>query len=324
MDVDDMTAAYFEDRGTNCGADMRKLVSFASSLWFVDGSRCALLVDCTSGRLFGLGTNTLFPLVAYGDAGCGLLHREVAPADFARPGAAVDWMEEYARRLTSGVYSTAEAPSALAVQLARAFGGDATAAGGEDAAEEPPLQYISLMRNDPEANVEARTRGVVVQASPQLVVALSALNVGAMVWTYRIRMRMCNAMEADGAAGAAASSGGGSGGTASTPVVRCQLARRKWYIQMTGTGEPEVVDGEAVIGLYPKLSATAPEDEWFQYQSCTSAGAPDTSSWENGGAMWGTYRMVPGTLAAPEGEPFEVVVPRFTFRLPRQEAYMFC
>lgn len=85
----------------------------------------------------------------------------------------------------------------------------------------------------------------------------------------------------------------------------CQLYWRRWIICVNDT-VVEDFNAEAVVGQYPLLR---PGEREFVYQSCSPQ--PSTS-----GSMEGSFTFVPGSLADPKGDPFEVKVPRFTLQLP--------
>ena len=237
-----------------------------------------------------------------------------------QPDAVLVWLEEYVRRLETGVYNVADVPADTMVLLQRFK------------APDQALRYISVIRNDPEVNVEARTHGVVVQASPLLMTPMCT-PAGEAVWTYRIRCRMDAAAVISGAADASAATataaagadvaGAGTGDATSRLVTRCQLLSRHWFIAPGGPREPdfepEEVQGPGVIGLYPQLSVDDKPGEWFCYQSCSGG-----TQQEPAGTMWGTFTMVPGSIAAPEGPEFDVNVPVFTMRPPSQEEFLFC
>ncbi|XP_028757198.1 F-box protein SKIP16 [Neltuma alba] len=85
----------------------------------------------------------------------------------------------------------------------------------------------------------------------------------------------------------------------------CQLHRRHWLIRADDVVVSDV-NGEAVIGEFPLLY---PGDKEFVYQSCTPLPTPS-------GSIEGSFTFVPGSLANPEGSPFEVTVARFPLQLP--------
>jgi ApaG protein len=78
---------------------------------------------------------------------------------------------------------------------------------------------------------------------------------------------------------------------------RVQLMRRHWFIQ-DGSGDIREVEGEGVVGQQPII----PPHGWHEYLSnCI------LSTFE--GSMEGTYLM-----RRPNGETFEVMIPRFALR----------
>lgn len=73
---------------------------------------------------------------------------------------------------------------------------------------------------------------------------------------------------------------------------------------------PQSVTGDGVIGEYPLLRSSEGDDGLFEYCSLTySASSPR-------GTMGGYFVMVPGRIAAPTGEPFQVEVPTFDLQVP--------
>ncbi|KAJ1626988.1 hypothetical protein T492DRAFT_1028933 [Pavlovales sp. CCMP2436] len=115
------------------------------------------------------------------------------------------------------------------------------------------------------------------------------------------------------------------------PHASAQLVRRRWLIS-DGSEEPRHVVGDGVVGMFPVLRrgggyrddrqakqtfsgaaslAKGKEREgWFEYQSFSG---PMGSA--EGGKFAGDIMFVPGSLAAPTGEPFAVSVA--PFRLAR-------
>eukprot|EP00607_Mallomonas_marina_P001334 CAMPEP_0182438610 /NCGR_PEP_ID=MMETSP1167-20130531/85885_1 /TAXON_ID=2988 /ORGANISM="Mallomonas Sp, Strain CCMP3275" /LENGTH=113 /DNA_ID=CAMNT_0024632045 /DNA_START=1344 /DNA_END=1685 /DNA_ORIENTATION=- len=109
-------------------------------------------------------------------------------------------------------------------------------------------------------------------------------------------------------------------------MTSCQLKSRHWEIQFGEEESPQVVDGEAVIGMYPTLTVSSPDiegtgeedpdliwdisSEWpFEYQSCTNG-------WTAPGKMGGWFSFVPGTLSLPNGPEFQVNVAPFALTIP--------
>eukprot|EP00980_Cylindrotheca_fusiformis_P023309 scaffold10345_cov158-Cylindrotheca_fusiformis.AAC.1 len=82
----------------------------------------------------------------------------------------------------------------------------------------------------------------------------------------------------------------------------CQLQSRHWKITNFETGSVNEVHGEGVIGMFPILSEGGYMDAGaffpttFQYQSCTGP--------IRRGSFGGTLEFVPGTIASPTGPPF--------------------
>eukprot|EP00434_Breviolum_minutum_P042580 symbB.v1.2.037906.t1/scaffold5733.1/size24139/2 len=168
--------------------------------------------------------------------------------------------------------------------------------------EEAPMQCgISLFPNmSPELTV-CVTQGVEVRASSIYMPEHSA------GWTYSIAIRLVGTKEERG-------------------FEKCQLVSRHWEIAEEGY-EPERIDGDGVIGLFPILvdggwlrnnesdphgqyGIRGKADGFFRYQSCSGRNA--TMRGWFGGAM----TFVPGTRRRPEGPPFRVKVERFQLRVP--------
>ncbi len=80
-------------------------------------------------------------------------------------------------------------------------------------------------------------------------------------------------------------------------MERVQLLRRHWYIR-DGSGNIREVEGEGIVGQQPII----PPHGWHEYVSnCI------LNTFE--GSMEGTYLM-----RRPNGEVFEVAIPRFALR----------
>lgn len=107
----------------------------------------------------------------------------------------------------------------------------------------------------------------------------------------------------------------------------CQLYKRQWKIQ-AGDNDPEVVEGEGVIGLFPILEDAGwrvsrdsdPHGIYdqppgllpgpFRYQSCAGR-----NPWMYG-TFGGRILMIPGTIKNPTGEPFWVDMTPFRLYVP--------
>lgn len=127
------------------------------------------------------------------------------------------------------------------------------------------------------------SHGIEVSPSPLFIPSLSS-SVGELFFAYNIRMTAVPDR---------------------MPSASLQLARRHWRIRAGAT--EEVVDGEGVIGLYPRFHRDQPSTHPFSYESCTHISPP--------GAMSGTFTFVVGSLSAPQGE-VQVAVPSFELAVP--------
>ncbi|KAG5560921.1 hypothetical protein RHGRI_004078 [Rhododendron griersonianum] len=85
----------------------------------------------------------------------------------------------------------------------------------------------------------------------------------------------------------------------------CQLYRRHLIFRANDIVVNDINE-EAVIGKFPLLR---PGEEEFVYESCT----PLSSS---SGSVEGCFTFVPGRLADPKGDPFDVELARFPLQLP--------
>jgi F-box protein 3 len=190
----------------------------------------------------------------------------------------IGWFEEFAGRLSGGVFSAGRLSPMM-----RNVG----------------KSVVQFPCSGPEMTVEV-TRGVQCTASP---VAMG----GSQGWAYSIRVRLL---------------GPEHGWTAERRGFEsCQLITRRWQIFNKGTGQTETVEGEGVIGFYPLLEETrhrpdmqGEEADWFDeptfvYQSCSGR--------SKGGTFGGTLRFVPGSIRAPTGPEFDVVVKTFTLERPK-------
>lgn len=108
----------------------------------------------------------------------------------------------------------------------------------------------------------------------------------------------------------------------------CQLTTRTWRIQASDDEEPDIVNGEGVIGFFPILtdggwicnSLSDPHQQYgesqgfregqFRYQSCSGR--------KRGmrGSFGGTLRFVPGNRKKPTGKPFDAVLEPFKLYIP--------
>jgi len=198
--------------------------------------------------------------------------------DAAPPGCGlIGWFEAFAGRLAGGVFSAGRL-----IPMLRNVG----------------KSVVQFPCSGPEMTVEV-TRGVQCTAS-------SVIMGGQGGWAYSIRIRLL---------------GPADGWTAETRGFEsCQLLSRRWEIYNKASGQTETVEGAGVIGFYPLLEETRhrpdmenQESEWhddptFVYQSCSGR--------SKGGTFGGTLRFVPGSLLAPTGPEFDVVVKTFSLEAP--------
>ncbi len=117
----------------------------------------------------------------------------------------------------------------------------------------------------------ATTRGVVVSVQTAYLPEQSDPDAGEWVWAYQVRIE----------------------NHGPEPV---QLLRRTWRIT-DARGRMQVVEGDGVVGVQPKLGP----GEAFEYTSGTPLG---TAS----GFMSGVYHMV----ASATGEAFDTEIPAFS------------
>jgi uncharacterized protein affecting Mg2+/Co2+ transport len=203
------------------------------------------------------------------------------------------WLEEFARRLSSGLIgegimgSTPHDPVALTLfpRWRRGIASPVTPQGI------PECSY-------------AVTRGVEVIASA--VYAPQALHQFGFIYSIRVRLVAPNS-------GTVGRDDDGDDSKYQSPdergFVTCQLRSRHWKISNYETGNEEDVHGEGVIGMYPLLREGGYTDAGyifeggFRYQSCTGP--------MRKGAFEGTLEFIPGSLNAPTGPPFHVELKPF-------------
>lgn len=127
-------------------------------------------------------------------------------------------------------------------------------------------------------------------------------------WTYSIRLALVGTAEERG-------------------FETCQLTTRKWIIEEDGR-EPDIVQGDGVIGLFPILETggwalnpdSDPHGQYmrdeghiagpFRYQSCSGRNASMR------GFFSGELTFVPGSRRSPTGAPFEAKLACFRLRVP--------
>ncbi|CAE8597564.1 unnamed protein product [Polarella glacialis] len=148
----------------------------------------------------------------------------------------------------------------------------------------------------------AVTRGVEVCAS-----AIYMAECPRQGWTYSIRFRLQGTAEERG-------------------FQTCQLQSRRWIIAEEGA-EPEHVEGDGVIGLFPLLNdagwvvnqSSDPHGQYrhvgqqpapFVYQSCSGRFRQGRR-----GTFGGEVLFVPGTIRKPTGAPFAVRVEPFPLEI---------
>ncbi|CAH9076082.1 unnamed protein product [Cuscuta epithymum] len=153
------------------------------------------------------------------------------------------------------------------------------------------IRSISLYPEQPPLCSETVTNGVKVRASAVFVPESCDLHHDSGKYTFAYSIRMSLSPKGCNINGMKFSS--------------CQLYRRHWIIRANDDITHDV-SGEAVIGKYPLL---LPGEEEFVYESCTTLSS-------SSGSIEGHFTFVPGSLAEPEGTPFEVEVARFPLQLP--------
>jgi len=168
--------------------------------------------------------------------------------------------------------------------------------------ESPMSLGISLFPATPPEMTVCVTRGVEVRASP---IYMPEHDAG---WTYSIALRLVGTATERG-------------------FERCQLLSRRWEIEEEGRPEPEQVEGEGVIGLFPILvdggwivsresdphgqyQTRGRSDGFFRYQSCSGR------STSMKGRFGGSLEFLPGSKKNPEGDRFRVRVEPFRLYIP--------
>ncbi|XP_020596827.1 F-box protein SKIP16 [Phalaenopsis equestris] len=198
-------------------------------------------------------------------------------------GALMLWLEEHSRLLHNGIIQTRMLRKARTISLF------------PEAVSGTPMvrrsEAISLYPSSLTTYSTAVTNGVQIRASAVFVPELSILNGERMEYCYSYSIRMSLIPEECFLNGVYYST--------------CQLSCRHWIIRSNDNIVDEV-SGEAVIGLYPHLR---PNQNEFVYESCTPL--PYAS-----GSIEGSFTFVPGSLAHPEGPPFEVKVAPFKLEVP--------
>lgn len=208
---------------------------------------------------------------------------------------ALVWMEEFARRLSSGdIVPNRVGVGEQTVEVLSLY--PTVAAESRVGGHPDPVPVVS----------RAVTRGVEVVAS-----GVFAHDMGCHV--YSIRIRLLTEDE----------EGGGRAGVPPRGFETCQLASRNWSIRNHVSGELDEVTGDGVVGMYPLLnagggyrndtgnSATSVragdmETTVFRYQSCCGP---------TQGSFRGKIKFVPGSLRAPQGDPFWVELAPFALDL---------
>jgi len=108
----------------------------------------------------------------------------------------------------------------------------------------------------------------------------------------------------------------------------CQLTTRTWRIKGSEDEEPDVINGEGVIGFFPILAdggwicnrLSDPHGQYgdggfqegmFRYQSCSGQ-----ISGGMRGSFGGSLRFVPGNRKKPTGKPFDAELKPFKLYIP--------
>eukprot|EP00735_Rhodelphis_limneticus_P012997 TRINITY_DN6465_c0_g1::TRINITY_DN6465_c0_g1_i1::g.22456::m.22456 TRINITY_DN6465_c0_g1::TRINITY_DN6465_c0_g1_i1::g.22456 ORF type:complete len:462 (+),score=49.33,sp/Q9LND7/SKI16_ARATH/30.71/2e-55,DUF525/PF04379.9/8.7e-15,DUF525/PF04379.9/5.5e+02,F-box-like/PF12937.2/4.5e-07,F-box-like/PF12937.2/3e+02,SMI1_KNR4/PF09346.5/9.7e-06,F-box/PF00646.28/7.7e-05 TRINITY_DN6465_c0_g1_i1:27-1412(+) len=193
----------------------------------------------------------------------------------------LEWLSEYSRRLEDGTY-----------RVALLHPDDEATLG------------INLFPTKGPSTSVCVTRGIEVHASSLLAVEVS--DARKLFHTYSITMR-----------------------NVGSELSSCQLTHRHWIINEADSTKPKELRDAAVIGKYPRL---VPGHEPFSYQSCTPMHDPvneitqglteeqeerlRAQGYRVVGTMEGDFTFVPGTIAAPEGPPFDAIVARFNLIRP--------
>lgn len=184
----------------------------------------------------------------------------------------LDWFEEYASLLSTDTFRIAPV-----LELPQTTG-------------EPGINLYPIT---PPRFGEAVTHGVCVRAGSLFIPELSRPS---EYWfSYSMRMHIPESS------------------SSAAPPAGCQLLSRHLIFDKGVRGvPPQIVDGEAVIGMHPLLKVGEPE---FVYQSCTSA--PAAANWDYPPTVSGSFRFVPGSIENPTGPPFDVSIPLIELNMPK-------
>ena len=211
----------------------------------------------------------------------------VAVANSLMPCDVLEWLDAYATRLERGVYEIGE----LVPQHP----------------QQAPFDTRSILLYPTIADTMGRTSRAVTNGIEVIASGVDAVERQGM-FIYSIRIRILTPGE------------GGYMSPSQRGFTTCQLRSRHWIISQGNGREPEHVRGDGVVGMYPLLkeggydlyegrtAATVQEVESdcegkFAYQSMTEASEE--------GTLGGSLQFVPGSLANPTGQEFDVRVAPF-------------
>ena len=195
----------------------------------------------------------------------------------------LSWLEEYSRRLTLGEYKVGSLSSELG-----SFPG------------------ITLFPCLPPRASRAVTRGLEVFAS-------SVWSPSDQVFIYSICIKLLRP--------------GDDGYDPNRNFETCQLVSRHW--KLTIEGRPEVVDGYGLKGKYPLLREGSYRDDWGPSATKVAPGKDEQGAFSYQsmvqdnceGYMQGYLTFVPGSIAEPTGNPFDIVIAPFP--LDRNPEFMY-
>lgn len=265
----------FYDTAVNCRfISCKEAAKFATSLT----STAVAVGNCVPIAISSVGNNGMF-LVDYGHeeapvlALCGRREAwpQVLPLVRASPAGTglVEWLEEYGRRLHSGMYRVATLPRAITHDDEEE---EEDAATREE--KDPSWHYISLHPEFGPGTSHAVTRGIHVHMSAVMVPHMTAPGPDTYCMPTGLSAEITDAMSAHGQAQRTAQyhftyrARLWNDGSA---LPSAQLSHRHWRIDAGDGSEAEEVSGEGVIGLYPTLAA--PHETATVTSSSSAAGA---------------------------------------------------